>query len=59
MNLKEIYKRYKKSNKYVMFLDIIDIKFLFDEIERLKKENVHLSYELQEIKEVFEKLKGR
>ena len=42
-----------------MFLDIVDIKFLFDEIERLKKENEHLSYELQEIKEVFEKLKGR
>ena len=59
MNLEEIYKRYKKSNKYVMFLDIVDIKFLFDEIERLKKENERLSYELQEIKEVFEKLKGR
>ena len=59
MNLEEIYKRYKKSNKYVMFLDIVDIKFLFDEIERLKKENERLSYELQEIEEVFEKLKGR
>lgn len=59
MNLEEIYKRYKKSNKYVMFLDIVDIKFLFDEIERLKKENERLSYELQEIKEVFQKLEGR
>ena len=48
MNLEEIYKRYKKSNKYVMFLDIIDIKFLFDEIERLKKENGRLIYEKQE-----------
>lgn len=29
------------------------------EIEKIKKENERLSYELQEIKEVFEKLKGR
>lgn len=49
MDIEEIYKRYKKSNKYVMFLDITDIKFLFDEIERLKKENGRLIYEKQEI----------